>query len=180
MGSLSRAWLTLLALAWVSTAWVQAAPASQVDRILQAQSNSQPEGAAETERSSEAKPAGQAARLSEADAQAIRSVIEAQLAAFAADDAGKAFSFATSGIQGTFATPENFIAMVKNTYPVVYRPAAVTFLEAEAVGEETLQRVQMSDDSSGLWIALYRMQRQPDGTWLIDGCVLAAVRGSRA
>ena len=122
----------------------------------------------------------QAERISQADAEAIRRVIEAQLAAFAADDADKAFSFATRGIQGTFATPENFIAMVKNTYPVVYRPASVVFLEAELAGDETLQRVQMSDDAGGLWIALYRMQRQADGAWLIDGCVLAAVRGSRA
>ena len=122
----------------------------------------------------------QAEQISQADARAIRGVIEAQLAAFAADDAEQAFSFASRGIQGAFATPENFIAMVKRTYPVVYRPASVLFLEPELRGDETLQRVQMSDDAGDLWVALYRMQRQADGAWLIDGCVLAPVSGSRA
>ena len=156
MHFLPRAGVGLLALILVSTAWAQA------------------------ERSAQAENMSQAERISQADARAIRSVIDAQLAAFAADDAEKAFSFATRGIHSTFATPENFIAMVKNTYPVVYRPASVLFFDAESLGDETLQRVQMSDDAGGLWIALYRMQRQTDGAWLIDGCVLAAVKGSRA
>jgi hypothetical protein len=49
----------------------------------------------------------QADAIPRADAQAIRSVIEAQLAAFAADDAEKAFSFASEGIQKTFGSPDN-------------------------------------------------------------------------
>jgi hypothetical protein len=116
----------------------------------------------------------------EADAQAIRSIIEAQLAAFSDDDAEKAFSFASEGIQKTFGSPENFMVMVKTSYPVVYRPATVVFLEPVQLDDEVVQRVQMADDADRLWLALYRMQRQPDKSWRIGGCVLKSLEGSRS
>jgi hypothetical protein len=118
--------------------------------------------------------------ISEADAQSIRTIIEAQLAAFAADDAPAAFSFASENIQKTFGTPENFMAMVRASYPVVYRPATVGFLEPEAVEDAIIQAVEMADDDDRLWLALYRMQRQPDNSWRIDGCVLRNLPGSRS
>jgi hypothetical protein len=118
--------------------------------------------------------------ISEADARSIRTIIEAQLAAFSADDAQAAFSFASDGIRKTFSTAENFLAMVKESYPVVYRPASVLFLEPEKVAEEIMQGVEMSDDTDRLWLAIYRMQRQPDNTWRIDGCVLKSLPGSRS
>jgi len=118
--------------------------------------------------------------IAEADAQSIRSVIEAQLAAFSVDDAQTAFSFASEGIQQTFGTAENFLAMVKATYPVVYRPATVLFLEPEQVAEEIMQGVEMADEDDRLWLAIYQMQRQPDNTWRISGCVLKSLPGSRS
>lgn len=118
--------------------------------------------------------------VSAADAQSIRTVIEAQLAAFAADDAEAAFSIASEGIRKSFGTADNFLAMVKASYPVVYRPATVLFLDPERLAGEIMQGVEMSDDTDRLWIAIYRMQRQPDDTWRIDGCVLKSIPGSRS
>ena len=118
--------------------------------------------------------------MSAADAEAIRSVIEAQLAAFAADDADAAFAFASEGIRKTFGTADNFLAMVKASYPVVYRPASVLFLDPEKIDDEIMQGVEMSDDTDRLWLAVYRMQRQTDNTWRIDGCVLKSLPGSRS
>jgi len=118
--------------------------------------------------------------ISPADARAIRAVIEAQLEAFSADDAQAAFSFASQGIRKTFGTANNFLAMVKASYPVVYRPASVLFLDPEQVADEIMQGVEMSDDTDRLWLALYRMQRQPDNTWRIDGCLLKSLPGSRS
>ena len=73
-----------------------------------------------------ASPLRAAPDVSAADAKAVRSVIEAQLAAFAADDADKAFSFAAPGIRAMFITAERFLSMVREGYPVVYRPVSVT------------------------------------------------------
>jgi hypothetical protein len=118
--------------------------------------------------------------ISAADADAIRSVIEAQLAAFAADDADAAFAFASEGIRKTFGTADNFLAMVKASYPVVYRPTSVLFLDPQELADAIMQGVEMSDETDRLWLAVYRMQRQSDNTWRIDGCVLKSLPGSRS
>ena len=114
-------------------------------------------------------PAG-AADVSPAEAKALRAVIEAQLAAFKADDAPRAFSYAAPGIRELFGSAEHFMAMVKRSYPVVYRPASVAFLEPQLIGGEYIQRVRMTDGSGRGWLAVYQMQRQPDGSWRIAGC----------
>jgi Domain of unknown function (DUF4864) len=70
-----------------------------------------------------------AAVLAERDARAVRSVIEAQLAAFAADDAERAYSYASAAIRTQFADAASFMAMVRSGYPMVVRPESVTFFQ---------------------------------------------------
>ncbi len=119
------------------------------------------------------------ASLSAADEKAVRSVIEAQLSAFAADDANKAFSYAAPNIQQMFGKASNFLNMVREQYPVVYRPASVTFLKPETMkfhgkNNEVVQQVQMTDLEAGRWIATYSLAQQKNKTWRITGCVVVA------
>lgn len=116
--------------------------------------------------------------LTAAESQSIREVIRAQLDAFASDDADRAFSYAAPNIRQTFRTAENFITMVKNGYPVVYRPASVTFLRPRTFDGEVIQAVQLSDDDGKIWLAFYKMQRLPDNTWRVNGCELRRAEGS--
>lgn len=104
------------------------------------------------------------------DAQAVRAVVEAQLSAFAADDARRAFSYAAPSIREMFGTPDRFMQMVRAGYPVVYRPASVVFLNPEWVQGQLLQGVHLTDASGALWLAVYRLERQPDKSWRIAGC----------
>jgi hypothetical protein len=115
-----------------------------------------------------------AAGVSKADARKVRAVIEAQLAAFAADDAKRAFSYATRDIREMFGTPERFIAMVREAYPVVYRPASVAFLQPEAIDGTVIQAVEMVDGEGHVWMAVYRLERQRDRSWRISACEIAA------
>lgn len=115
--------------------------------------------------------------LSPADAQAIRAVVQAQLDAFAQDDAPRAFSFAAPGIRQMFDTPENFLAMVRTTYPVVYRPASVAFLKPQRQGAEIVLAAQMTDAEGTPWLAVYSLQRQRDKTWRITGCTVVPNEG---
>jgi hypothetical protein len=112
------------------------------------------------------------------DARAVRAVIEAQLDAFREDDAARAFSLATPGIRETFGSAENFMAMVKGAYAVVYRPRSVEFLAPLLAEGELLQPVRMTDAEDRAWIAIYPMQRQPDGSWRTNGCQLARAAGT--
>ena len=111
----------------------------------------------------------QAADIGAAQAKQMRAVVQAQLAAFAADDARRAFSFAAPAIRKMFGTPENFIAMVRTSYPVVYRPASVSFLKPVVVDGRFVQAVQLTDAEGGVWLALYQLQRQKNGRWLVEG-----------
>ena len=115
--------------------------------------------------------------MSSADAKAVRTLIEAQLAAFASDDANKAFSLAAPAIQTMFENPDRFLAMVRESYPVVYRPASVAFLQPEWIDGKLIQRVQMADAAGAPWIVVYELERQADRSWRIAGCVAARGQG---
>ena len=112
------------------------------------------------------------------DAQLVRSVIEAQLAAFAKDDATKAFSFAAPNIRSSLKSADKFMAMVRASYPVVYRPASTLFLPAQIDGMQALQKVQMSDTQGEAWIAVYTLEKQKDKAWRITGCLVVENKGS--
>lgn len=119
------------------------------------------------------------APVTAAEARAVRSIIESQLDAFAKNDPVRAFSFAAPPIRRMFQTPERFMAMVRQAYPVVYRPASVTFLKPERIGGATIQVVRMTDSDGAPWLALYRMTRGADKSWRIGGVELSQA-GSRA
>jgi len=66
-----------------------------------------------------------------------------------------------------------FLAMVRGAYPMVYRPASVTFHKAEEEDGSVLQLVEITDENAKSWIALFAMERQPDSSWRISGCAVA-------
>ena len=121
-----------------------------------------------------------AARLAEPDARAVRKVVEAQLEAFAADDAERAFSYASPSIRARFGDAGQFMAMVHGVYPMVLRPAAVSFFLAQAEGGTerskvtVRQAVQLRDREGRLWMATYLLERQAGTGWRINGCVVVA------
>lgn len=121
--------------------------------------------------------AARAQAVSTADTRAARALVEAQLAAFAADDAKRAFSYAAPAIREMFGTPDRFVAMVRAGYPVVYRPASVTFLNPVWVQGQLVQGVHLTDADGVLWLALYRLERQADTSWRINGCDVRPAAG---
>lgn len=110
------------------------------------------------------------------DAIAIRSLIEHQLAAFQKDDAQGAFAFASAAIQAQFGTPENFMQMVKTSYPAVYRPRSVFFERITSIQGNITQPVLLLAPDGVPFRALYFMEKQPDNAWRINGCFLVSVK----
>jgi len=117
------------------------------------------------------------AQVSEADRVAIRQVIEAQLAAFQHDDGPGAYGFASPTIQQKFVNPDIFMQMVRSGYPAVYRPQEVEFRELAEQNGLLLQHVYLVGPDGQPVIAVYEMQRQPNGSWRINGCWLTQVPG---
>ncbi len=111
--------------------------------------------------------------VSDAEALEFQRVITGQLEAFAADDGASAYAFATPNIQRLFPSPEIFMSMVKQGYAPVYRRKSYAFgkIGTEMGGQPT-QHVTIVDANGKAWTALYAMERQPDGSWKINGCML--------
>ena len=119
-----------------------------------------------------------AAEFGSRDARAVRTLIEAQLAAFAAGDAERAFSYASPSIRSQFGDAINFMAMVQSAYPMVIRPAAVVFFQPVASDDSVIQTVQLRDRAGKLWRATYQLQQLADKGWRINGVVVAADSGN--
>jgi hypothetical protein len=117
----------------------------------------------------------------EAGRSAARATVERQIEAFRKDDAATAYAQAAPAIQNMFPSPETFIAMVRKGYAAVYRARSFSIERVEDVGEDGLALGLKLQDENGVdWVALYSMERQPDGAWRISGCQLVKAPGSNA
>ena len=106
-------------------------------------------------------------RPAAAQDSAHQAVIASQIEAFQADDFVRAFSYASPTIQNVFRTPENFGAMVKQGYPMVWRPSDVRYLEAREDTGRIWQKVLVTDGLGERFLMDYRMIRTEEG-WRID------------
>ena len=108
----------------------------------------------------------------QSDPAAFRSVIQSQLDAFQRDDGPAAFAHASPTIKGMFRTPDNFMRMVMNGYPQVYRPRSMDFGAVIDYRGQPTQLVYLTGPDGEAVIAYYQMQQKPDGTWQINGVYL--------
>ncbi|MEM9601509.1 MAG: DUF4864 domain-containing protein [Pseudomonadota bacterium] len=92
-------------------------------------------------------------------------VIDAQIAAFQANDLDTAFSFASPTIKRIFGTAERFGRMVQRSYPMVWRPARVRYGQFSDGGVQT---VFFTDTTGSVFEARYEMLKT-ESSWQING-----------
>ena len=109
----------------------------------------------------------------------IEATITAQIDAFKMDDFARAFSFASPGIQSFFGSSDRFGSMVRNGYPMVWRPGDVEYLELRDVSGSLWQRVKIIDQSGRTHVLDYQMIRTQAG-WKINGVQLLPSPGVNA
>jgi hypothetical protein len=102
---------------------------------------------------------------------AIEGTIQRQIDAFLVDDFATAFTFASPSIKGMLGTPDRFGTMVRQGYPMVWRPGAVRFLDLREVGGRQVQRVMITDQAGAIHMLEYYMIEGPEG-WQINGAQL--------
>jgi hypothetical protein len=83
------------------------------------------------------------AQVTPTDQTEIQRVISAQIAAFRRDDGNAALAFATPGIQAKFGDGAHFLAVVRSTYPAVFRPRSFHFAELDPIPGGATQRVDI-------------------------------------
>ena len=103
----------------------------------------------------------------------IRAAIGAQRKALIAGDGSKALSYASPGIRDQFGTPEVFLAMVRSAYAALLTARYTEFLEGAVIDGLVIQPLRLIAPDNTVQVALYTMEKQPDGRWKIAGCVLA-------
>jgi len=101
----------------------------------------------------------------------IEQIIERQIQAFEADDFGAAFKFASPDIQRLFRNAQNFGAMVREGYPMVWRPGSVKFLGLRQESGRTMQTVLITDQTGAVHLLDYDMVQTENG-WVINGVSL--------
>ena len=104
------------------------------------------------------------------EAQAL---IQRQLEAFQHNDAAGAFALASPGLKETYANPKNFMDSVRSGNTPFFNRRMTEYQDFVAAGDDATQTLVLVDDDSTVWTVVYKLARQPDGSWLIDGVVLA-------
>ncbi|NLR96087.1 DUF4864 domain-containing protein [Rhizobium sp. P38BS-XIX] len=111
------------------------------------------------------------AARAEEPVQAAQGLIEQQIQAFLHNDAAAAYSFAAPGIKALFPDQNSFFAMVKKNYEPVYHPGNYAFGKSRAIdnGAVVYQEVLITGTDDKSWTAIYQINRQPDGSYKING-----------
>ncbi len=105
--------------------------------------------------------------------EGIEQTIQSQIDAFQVDDFSTAFTYASPTIKKLFGSAQRFGSMVKNGYPMVWRPTDVQFLELRRQGPFLFQKVLVRDAQGAPHVLEYNMIETDQG-WQIDGVQLLA------
>ena len=113
-----------------------------------------------------------AAEVGDADARAVKTVIEAQLASLTSGNAERAFSYASAAIRLQFGDAAKFMSMVQTSYPMLLQRAATSYFVPELADGAVLQKLQLRDRAGRLWLVTYQLLQQPDAAWRVNGCAV--------
>ncbi|SEO04082.1 protein of unknown function [Salinihabitans flavidus] len=108
---------------------------------------------------------------------AIQGVISDQIARFQADDVEGAFEHASPGIRRLFGTAERFGAMVRQGYPMVWRPGEVRYLNLREIGGALWQKVLIRDRAGRTHLLDYQMVEGENG-WKINAVQVLEAPGA--
>jgi len=108
-----------------------------------------------------------------AEWEKIRGVVAAQREALVAGDGERAFAIATPALRRQYGSAAAFMRMVRSGYQALVDARYVEFLEGAVIDGSTIQPLRLVMADGAVLVALYTMERQPDGAWRIAGCVIA-------
>ena len=103
-----------------------------------------------------------------AENTSIKDVISAQIEAFQNEDVEEAFTHASPKIQSIFRSPQNFGAMVRRGYPMVWKPSGIEFRDQRTAGDTVFQEMWFMD-SRGVGHSFVYEMIQVAGSWKING-----------
>ena len=106
----------------------------------------------------------------------VRNTISSQIEAFKENNIKKAYKFAAPNIQAQFPNPDIFGLMVRNGYPVIWRPKTFKFTKFQDLGNKSIQRVLFQSYSGSLETYDYILEKYDD-LWKIAGVLTINLEG---
>lgn len=117
--------------------------------------------------------------LSEVERDHIRAAVRGQIQALASRDAEQAFSYLAPVTKDFFSDSNNFLSTLnRQMIPMMH---AKRFLMAELEREATdaVQTVLLTGPKNHEWLARFKVERQPDGSWRVKSCHMELAKGQR-
>ena len=106
----------------------------------------------------------------------VQDTISSQIDAFKKNDIKKAYTFAAPNIQAQFPSPEVFGLMVRNGYPVIWKPKSFKFTRFKDLGNRCIQRVLFQSYNGSLETYDYILEKD-DNLWKIAGVLSINLAG---
>ena len=106
----------------------------------------------------------------------VRNTISSQIEAFKENNIKKAYTFAAPNIQAQFPNPDVFGLMVRNGYPVIWRPKNFKFTKFQDLGNKSIQRVLFQSYDGSLETYDYILEKYDD-LWKIAGVLTINLAG---
>ena len=106
----------------------------------------------------------------------VQDTISSQIDAFKQNDIKKAYNFAAPNIQAQFPNPDVFGLMVRNGYPVIWRPKSFKFTKFQDLGNKSIQRVLFQSYNGSLETYDYILEKYDD-LWKIVGVLTINLAG---
>ena len=100
--------------------------------------------------------------------EAVRYTISSQIDAFKDNDVKKAYTFAAPNIQAQFPSPDIFGLMVRNGYPIIWKPKSYKFTTFKDLGNRCVQRVLFQSYNGSLESYDYILEKN-GSVWKIAG-----------
>ena len=100
--------------------------------------------------------------------EAVRYTISSQIDAFKDNDVKKAYTFAAPNIQAQFPSPDIFGLMVRNGYPIIWKPKSYKFTTFKDLGNRCIQRVLFQSYNGSLESYDYILEKN-GSLWKIAG-----------
>ena len=98
----------------------------------------------------------------------VHYTISSQIDAFKKNDVNEAYTFAAPNIQAQFPNPDTFGLMVKNGYPIIWKPKSFKFVKFKDLGDKCIQRVLFQSYEGSLETYDYILEKN-NNLWRIAG-----------
>lgn len=122
-------------------------------------------------------PSRKAVGWSELERQQIETVVRGQIHALSKRKADQAYALLAPIAQRFFIDAPTFLSTLnQQMIPVMYaKEFVMTGLDREA--DDAIQHVVFTGPKNHEWLARFKVERQPDGAWLVKGCQVELAHG---